>query len=768
MISLSVLAEEKPVTGRFVVSFTATAAQKAWVVNALEQNVYNDLAGYGKVISVKKAAQAEKQCLRRDYDCLLDIYNKRNVDALMLGTVDESHINYRTYDVRRMVLVNSGSIHIGKGSTLLKLRMGAFNAFKPFIEKGGILDKRLDRSLDKSVFSTSDVGGSAISQSAAANTANKELKQQVLLFLSGFILLPFFLSFIGKPLGHPQWWKIFLRWFFPFVSLSLLLIWYQYVLDFTGKGDVFHSMLQLLGDQQWLVTAIGGVAWAVFVIAIANVVMPHLHGMERITPNNLFALLQSAVLTLIIKLLIFALVYLGFFYGVWHLAKLFAIEDTLIFQLLLPLSGLFLFYWFGLILDVLAMSIDVKLSGGKVNYNNVWSSSVHKYFVNHLKRNGVALDPRLVNKIIFLPGNHKGVICYGGGFSRPRISINKDLIKFTLGGIDEFNPQETAIFSRKVLAPVVSKNSVFQILANFTSGRITKKYFSKRFDSKRAKQLEDMQQHFQSDLPAKGQSHFQRIDNIMEGIVLPRFQGPDAFPPLMSDNFDEMQIVQELLQENAMGAGPYDEDAEIDDASERDKDFLFGAILHKTGMLIRHDDIFSTLYWYFRRKDKPGKPARQFSYPKAYAVVADTYVASNFGLNHLLQFLYYQVTNDSQFLTTKGMASGMLKSQGSILNATKTLTDKDNPKAMESNELSRIIWLSRFCQDPIETKAPAHLRTTRLMKWLLFVSLVYISSLALLDAYHYHPVYNETIEQEQHAIAEAIKSKHDKERQEND
>ena len=64
-------------------------------------------------------------------------------------------------------------------------------------------------------------------------------------------------------------------------------------------------------------------------------------------------------------------------------------------------------------LEVFAMSIDVKLSGRKLDFENVWNVKIRKYFVSYLKRNGVTLNKSLVEDIVFLPGENKGVVCYG-------------------------------------------------------------------------------------------------------------------------------------------------------------------------------------------------------------------------------------------------------------------------------------------------------------------------------------------------------------------
>ena len=200
------IAEENIATGKFVVSLSAEDDQKAWVVNALEQNVYNDLSGYGRVVPFKKVEDEDELCPGRDIDCILDIYHSLGVDALMLGVVDDSDIDYEIYDIQNKYLVKTGSIEIGSGSSLLKLRMGAFKAFKSFIEKGGILE---DRQYSAAAEGEADEAVDEVVQI----TSNRELKIQVLMYLAGFTLFPYLLSFFGKPLRHPERSRIVLRWF---------------------------------------------------------------------------------------------------------------------------------------------------------------------------------------------------------------------------------------------------------------------------------------------------------------------------------------------------------------------------------------------------------------------------------------------------------------------------------------------------------------------------------------------------------------------------
>lgn len=752
-------AEEKIVTGKFVVSFSAEDKQKLWVVNALEQNIYNDLSGYARVVPFKKSPNENKRCKNRDIDCILNIYKKLNVDALMIGKVDGSDIDYETYDVQNKSLVESGSISIGSNSSLLKLRLGAFKAFKLFIEKGGILDKRKFKV-------TSDGKADKVSKKSAQKDSNKKLKDQITIFLAIFTCFPYLLSLIGKPRRHPERSRIIVRWFYPFLIVSLSLIGYQYLLDAAGNGNIFNIILNLFDGYLWVLTGLSGVIWGYFVIINSKIIIPHLQGIERVKPYIIFPLLHSALITIIIKTTIIISFYLCFFYGVYYLGNLLSLEQNAILILLLPLSGLYIIYWTALLLDVFSMSIDVKLSGTDLDYKSVWNLKIRKYFIANMKRNGATLNKRLVEDVVFLPGQNKGVVCYGGGFSRPRITIEKDLIKFALGDIDDFNPEETVILTKKVFDTAQRQNSLFKVIANFSDNVKNKKIFKSRQERKRIKNFENMQKHFERDLTQQKNNNSAHSENIMQGRVLPRFDANDEGLSLMSDNINDMLIVQALLDENPDNNFRYDPDAEVDNASEDDKDFLFGAILHKFGELLRHEDVFSTVYFYLRYKKGAKRKQYNFIFSKYFAVVADTFVVLNFGLNHLMQNLYYEATKNPSLLTQKEVSSEMLKSQDEILIRAKKAADQRKPRIIRTDELERIVWLSRFCQGSIQLQQGINRRAKTIFKWSLSLGVTYLALLVLLNSYNYHPKYIQIIENEKQEIAEAIKKEQEKERKE--
>ena len=378
----------------------------------------------------------------------------------------------------------------------------------------------------------------------------------------------------------------------------------------------------------------------------------------------------------------------------------------------------------------------------------------------------MTLNKRLIDETVFLAADNEGAMCYGGGFNRRRITIDRGLLKFALGDIDDFNPMDTAILTRKSTEPVKRQNSVFQLFANLSPGATSKKTFQSRHDKQKIKNIERVQKHYQRDLGLPVSIRKNPPEDILQGTIYPHLDGADNFPSLMSNNADDIRIVEALLLDGSLRAHPYDEDAEVDDSSEQDKDFLFGTLLQKFGALIRREEIFSTLYLYFFYKPEEKRKPYNFIFSRYFATVADTFVVLNFGLNHLIQHLYYQVSGDPSFLTTKGIVSGMLKSQDAILTKAKQFIDEREATSIQTDELDRLIWLSRFSQDPIEHPMHANILAERIVKWSISLGVVYFIFMTVMNSYNYHPLYLAIIEKEKQEIVEAIEAEKERERNE--
>ena len=140
----------------------------------------------------------------------------------------------------------------------------------------------------------------------------------------------------------------------------------------------------------------------------------------------------------------------------------------------------------------------------------------------------------------------------------------------------------------------------------------------------------------------------------------------------------------------------------------------------------------------------------------------------NFGLNHLMQHLYYQATESTSHLTTKGITSGLLVSQDEILTCTKEITDERKPRIIQTDELDRIVWLSKFCQESIRNQRQPIIQPNRVFKWAFSLGVTYLASIVLINSYSYHPIYTDIIAKERQVIADAIENEKEKERKKNE
>ena len=131
-----------------------------------------------------------------------------------------------------------------------------------------------------------------------------------------------------------------------------------------------------------------------------------------------------------------------------------------------------------------------------------------------------------------------------------------------------------------------------------------------------------------------------------------------------------------------------------------------------------------------------------------------------------MQHLYYEATKSPALLTHKEVSSEMLKSQDEILTRAKKAADQRKPRIIRTDELERIVWLSRFCQGSIQLQQGINSRAKTIFKWSLSLGVTYLASLVILNSYNYHPKYLQIIETEEQEIAEAIKKEQEKKRKE--
>ena len=781
LASLVAVADENELaTGTFVVSLAGEDGQRPWVVKALEQNIYNDLSGYARFVAVQKATNEAELCPRRKVGCMLELYALRDIDALLLGHVDRSRIEFAVYDVRNRYLVNTGSVKIGSNATLLDLRLGAFKAFKIFIEKGGILDDRADSVAATDIAPTEATADDDVSTVAGTDVAGTpaaaarlfpptaEFRRQLLVALAGLVFLPFLLATFGRPLTHPDRPRFVLRWCLPFMAVSLALIGLQYWMEVNGGGNVVTEALRIFDDSYWILAGLGGALWGSFLVVNFRLIVPHLAGVERIEKENLLRLLRSCLVTMSIKTAMVAFFYAAVFLTVLELGAVFSYSRDAAVLIVFPLTGLFVVYWMALLLDVFAMSNDVKLAGKRFVVNSEWNLKVRKYFTACLKRNGITLDDRLVDELAFIAGQHEGVVSYRGGFGRPRIAIQTEMLIFALGDIDETDPGEAIERYYDEREDVeLRQHGVFRIAGGAAKGGGKLGFFRGRADKRRAALLEETQARLQRALDANRANRGAIAGSgLAAGVVRP--PTGSAVPALLANGPRDVDVMDGLFEDYAMRHRHDADEAEVDDSSEFDRDFLFGALLHHCGSVLRYDTIGTTIRLYFARMKNIREGRYGYPFSKHFALVADTFVVLNFGLNHLIQYLFYRLTKDTSFLTTKGVPGYMLENQAQILANAKTMIGKRKPPLIRTDELDRIAWLSRFTGEAIHRNPAALARRRRVLSLSVTGILASLAFLLIFQAYDYHPTYLEIIETEQRQIDEALEARRENERKQND
>src|SRR5262249_53701144 len=189
----------------------------------------------------------------------------------------------------------------------------------------------------------------------------------------------------------------------------------------------------------------GGMLWGLYILVAIGVVFAPLHGLERVRHDALFSLLRPwiALSCLRATLLLVQVPVLSITLLVCHALGW---SQRITIVLVLPAAGLLGWLWLLTLCDNLSTFLDARLVEGPANSRNPWHRTIRKYFLGYVRRNGVELDPRLLERTLFLPSHLEHVASYGGGLGRPRILVGVDSREAALGELpDESEAPERTV-----------------------------------------------------------------------------------------------------------------------------------------------------------------------------------------------------------------------------------------------------------------------------------------------------------------------------------
>ena len=353
----------EPNSDTFLVHFHAQAREDAWIAQALEQNVYKDLSGYGRVRSIPAEITQTQDCPSQNIRCFIDWCAEHGVDALMHAVVENDRIRYQVFDIFSDTRIRVGDMSLGQGSDLVRIRLETFRAFKPFLEKGGLLDQKRFRlqggkqqSLHAATLQDPDVPGLTNPALIMFGRIAALLAIAILLFLVN-VFLP---TELLKPV--PQYKRYKRRWQRPFQGLIWLLLlviggWVIKAFEFPASWPLQQWSQQF----SWALTVLGGLAWGQFFIINFRFIFPTLKGMDSIKPRVLRRYIGVWLGAAAARFVLLSLLYGVLLYGVWALGALFHVSDRLSVTVLMPVAGLIFYLWLGLMTEATTIFLDQSL-----------------------------------------------------------------------------------------------------------------------------------------------------------------------------------------------------------------------------------------------------------------------------------------------------------------------------------------------------------------------------------------------------------------------
>jgi hypothetical protein len=205
---------------------------------------------------------------------------------------------------------------------------------------------------------------------------------------------------------------------------------------------------------------------------------------------------------------------------------------------------------------------------------------------------------------------------------------------------------------------------------------------------------------------------------------------PGQLVPLISDSPQDLAIVRDLLSEHYPWFAP-DPDEEYDATDPTDKDLLFGALAHELGAVRRNETQLATLRLALGRR-----VARLTS--RARARLADSYAALNFARHHLIQYLYYAWTKNTDALTARARPARLHEV------STRILAELSDPRAQPPRAIrARLTWLSKFFAEPIVDRRGV--LAGRLAMAAVIAALLVAAGIAVRRSIGYHPTYIERL-----------------------
>ncbi|MDB4956713.1 MAG: hypothetical protein JWO36_4282 [Myxococcales bacterium] len=668
------------VAANVVIDLTPAPGIPAWFARGFEETIARELAGFERLGTVAKQDVALGSC-GADRACRLRAYRAADIDIVLFGSVADDTIAYELYQTWTPARLETGEIDVGKTESIVGLEHSTRRVFHVVLKHGGLLDQKpymLER------------------EAAASTTATAWTTKQIAIgiCLLAFLALPFVLALLG---GEAPKRLAAMRSARRVLFVIAVAIVMAVVLDPRRIGE-------LVGASGWLVAGIGGLGWGAFLVFLVRTAFPPLDGLERVPHGELVRILATWCIAALERLAMLAIAYAPVVSLVVWLGASIAIPARWVYLVIAPAVVWLAQLWFASWVECLALRLDRRLVEGVASQDNPWSREITDYLMGYVRRTGWDLDPELLARSIFLPGkNIGGVVTYGGGPTRARIVVDRELLVMAMGPLLEDKPDDAPAHWPDWTVATIGPRPGLKLASTVPVPRARKQ---------------------RAAYPGMQRKPLGQAATLL-GYTMP---APGQLVPLISDNPEDLAIVRQLLSEHYPWFAP-DPDEEYDATDPTDKDLLFGALVHALGTVRRNETQLSTL------KLSLGTRVARWS-SGVRARLADSYAALNFARHHLIQYLYYSWTKKTDLLTARARPVRLHEV------STQILREVSEPKANPSRAIAaRLAWLSQFFAEPITDRRSVLVR--RVAAGAVLAALLIAAGIAVKRSIEYHPIYLE-------------------------
>jgi hypothetical protein len=639
-----------------VIDLAPAPGVPAWFASSFEQTITRELAGFERLGTVAKQDVAPGAC-GADRACRLRSYRDAGVDIVLFGSVTDDAIAYELFQTWTPARLDTGTIAIGRHQSLVALEHATRDAFHVVLKHGGLLDQKPYLAERGPTAASAAEAGAEAGVEVGAEVGWSARAREILLAVLALLVLPFAVALVG---GERPRAIVAMR---SARRASLVIA--------AGLAAVVALAPRTIGElvTAWapLVAAIGGLGWGAFLVLIVRTAFPPLDGLERVPQRELGRFLSTWCLAALERLAVLAAGNAPLVVLVAWLGASLAIAPQWIYLVLAPAVVWLARLWFASWVECVAARLDRRIVDGPATPDNRWSREIGDYLMGYVRRTGWDLDPRLLAKVVFLPGKQiDGAVAYGGGATHVRVVIDRELLVMTMGPLlDDKADDKPARWPDWTIAGIHPN----------PGGRPPGAAPSPH-DFRGRKQ--------RASYPGAQRKPLGQAATLL-GYVTP---APGQLVPLISDSPQDLAIVRELLSEHYPWFAP-DPDEEYDATDPTDKDLLFGALVHELGAARRNETQLQTLRLALGRR-----VARLTS--RVRARLADSYVALNFARHHLIQYLYYTWTRQADALTARARPARLHEV------STRILAEVSDPAARPPRAIrARLTWLSQFFAEPI-------------------------------------------------------------------